>query len=403
MSFICVVSRTDCRLMNLFEAAIPNQKHKPELFPIAIISFQANEKENDEHLLQRLLITSTPRRHTRRSSLPRFESTNSIRSTENSISRLRLPDWENISQSLISKTRPSTSRRIQWSIGMDVTSPDSTSPQHTPKVIPSKKSARRRRSSVLGKKSLRLNWRKEKRQAIYNQTRRISKMEHVIDEVENRTFSITGSSRSATVTVPSSGIRSIGTNFGSEHEEIEIRNFQAEVNQHKGPLEISTEYLNVIDSIEEQNNFEKLCNNKRSHCPFVEAKAKAEKSLLKECINKIIGQNSSDDNNQLLLMPPAERSSSGIAARISSHCARICWNQQRIPQVHTYKVEKRAQDTSVKNGSTVSSTHSSFLHSVEALHTSISDGWNELPTFVQYYMIAITLCLISNIYFRINK
>lgn len=334
--------------------------------------------------------------------MPRFESTNSIRLTENSISRLRLPDWENLSQSLISKTKPSTTRKIQWSIGNDATSPDSTPTQDTSKVIiPSKKSARRRRSSVVAKKSIRLNWRKEKRQAIYNQTRRISKFEHVIDEVANRTFSITNSSKSAGTTVPSSGIQSIGTNFGSELEEIEIRNFHAEVNQHKGPLEISTENLNVIDSMEEQNNFEKLCNSKKSHCPFDETKNKAEKSLLKECIDKIIGQKSCDDG-QYLVPPAQQRSSSGIAARISSHCARICWNQQKIPQVHTYKVEKRT-DTSVKNTSSLSSTHSSFLNSVEALHTSISDGWNELPTFVQYYMIAITICLISIIYFRINK
>lgn len=346
------------------------------------------------------LITSTPRRHTRPSSLPSFESIHSIRLTENSVSRLRLPAWENSSQSLISKIRPSTVRKIQWSIEKDVTSPDSTPTQHTTKVIPSKKSARHRRSSVVAKKSIRLNWRKEKRQAIYNQTRRISKIEHVIDEVANRTFSITGSSQSAG-TVPSGGIQSIGTNFGSEHEEIEIRNFQAEVNQHKGLLEISTENLNVFDSMEEQNNFEKLCNSKQCHRPFDETKNKAEKSLLKECIDKIIGQKTSSDDMQCLTSP-AQRSSSGIAARISSHCARICWNQQKIPKVHTYKVEKRT-DTSVKNRSSVSSTHSSFFNNVEALHTSISDGWNELPTFVQYYMIAITLCLISIICFRINK
>lgn len=312
---------------------------------------------------------------------------------------MRLPNWENLSQSLISKTNPSTTQKIQWSFGKDVTSPDSTPTQDTTKVIPTKKSARHRRSSAVAKKSLRRNWRKEKRQAIYNQARRISKVEHVIDEFGNRTFSITDSSQSAG-TVPSSGIQSIGTNFGSEHEEIEIRKFQAEVNQHNGPLEISAENLNVIDSMEEQNNFEKLCNSKESHCPFDETKNKADKSLLKECIDKFIGQKSSDDIQ--ILSPPAQRSSSGIAARISSHCARICWNQQKIPQVHTYKVEKRT-DTSIKNRSSLSSTHSSFFTSVEALHTSISDGWNELPTFVQYYMIAITLCLISVICFRINK
>lgn len=340
------------------------------------------------------LITSTPRRHTRRSSLQSFESTNSIRLTENSVSRLRLPDWENLSQDLTSKTRPSTVRKIQWSTGKDVTSPDSTPTQNTTKLISSKKSARHRRSSVVAKKSIRLNWRKEKRHAIYNQTRRISKVEQVIDEVVNRTFSITDSSQSAGT------VQSIGTHFGSEHEEIEIRNFQAEVNQHKGLLEISTENLNVIDSMEEQNNFEKLCNSKGCQCPFDETKNKAEKSLLKECIGKIIGQKSSDEIQCKTSL--AQRSSSGIAARISNHCARICWNQQRIPKVHTYKVEKRT-DISVKNRSSVSSTHSSFFNNVEALHTSISDGWNELPTFVQYYMIAITFCLISIICFRINK
>lgn len=375
-----------CCLLNLFVAVVPSSFHFSNVF---FFSLFLQEKENDEKLLQRLLFTSTPRQsHSRRSSLPRFESINSMRLTE-SISKsnpkltadfMTLGD---LTKDLFAK--PHTPK-VQWSFDQDGKSSDST-PDCSRRDKSSRKScARKRRSSLLAKKSFRMNSRKEKRHAVYNQTRRMSKVENVIDE----TFSLAGSIQTAGTYSIAGSVQSAGTNFGSEYEEIEIRNFQAEINERQGLLEISTEQF--VESIEDQDKFEKFCHNKASDCPFDHTKTEAEKPLVTE---NQIGRKSSE-KLRLSASPPR-----GMASRISSHCARICWNQQKIPQLQTYKAERRNE--SVKNRSSVSSTHSILFSSITSLNTSIVGGWHELPTFVQYYMIAITLCFISIVHYQFSR
>lgn len=386
---LCVCLK--CRFLNLFATKVPSYKSKL----ISLFQLHLQEQENDQNLLQKLLFsTSTPRhRHTRRSSLPRFDSMHSIASLDHTVPKAKpkqsicTAHWGILSQKLLSEAKH-TPHKIEW--GKSGISSDST-PEFRSAIkntTTQKSWNRKRRSSTLAKKSFRSYSRKEKRHAIYNQTRRISKNEHVIEA--DATFSIAGS------------VKSTETNFGSEYEEIEIRNFQAEINEQKGLLNISNERLDTIDSIEEQHNFEKLCHSKESYCPFDETKVeklKVENSFIIETDKELIG--SSNPIEQIQSQIASSTRLSGMVNRVSNHCARLCWNQQKIPRLLTYKAEKRNE--SDKNRSSGLSGQSSLLMNMASLHTSISEGWNDLPSFVQYYLVAITLCFIAVVHYQLAK
>lgn len=351
------------------------------------------------------MITSTPQcRYHRRSSLPRFESGSSIqfdpklsivkfdsKISTDVIPRRPVPIINRLTQVL------GPSPKIQLTFHRESSISDSTPDgSHLKKDASRRKSGKiRKRSSMIPKKSFRFNSRKEKRHAIYNQCRRISKVDHAINE----TYSCAGSS------IPYAGssiqFTSVGTNFGSEYEEIEIRKFQEEINEHNGLLDITVENEQFTDL----NKFERFCTNKESNCPFDELLDTIDETPLTLELLEEAPASQQNKNNKVSVTSkkPSFVRTSGTKARVSNHCARMCWNQQKIPQLHKFKAEKREKNDSSENRSSISSGHSSLFMSVTTLHKSVSEAWHELPTFVQYYLIAITICFVSILHYQLSK
>lgn len=268
--------------------------------------------------------------------------------------------------------------------------------QDSTKLVTAKKSFIKKRASILKKKALRNK--KEKRFAAYDKARGIPTLETVaVDE----TYSIGTASNVTGVTYNKSGAtNNLSTatydiEFDEDEDgyESDILEFQAEVNERQGPIKI------IVENVDDEVDFEKLCNFKQSECPF---DGKVSSPLL-PCTNDTKSSLKSNRDGYASLSPQSVNSnfSSNSTNRLSSHCARICWNQQKIPKITTYKAEKKSFDSN-NNSSSLSHHHSTqpLMTTVRLFHLNAANGWQDLPTFVQYYLISITICLIANLYLQ---
>lgn len=245
------------------------------------------------------------------------------------------------------------------------------------KLVSTRKSVIKKRAS-LKKKALRHKIQKEKRHAAYNQARRISKVEHAGDE----TYSIDSGEKFTGATY------SVADEDASDNEsdnESDIQKFHAELNEYHGPIEI------VVDNFDDEVDFEKLCNTKQSECPY-EDKENIGISLRSyvfdvKCSSKSVREISPQPCCNVSPQSINSNFSSNSTKRMSSHCARLCWNQQKIPKITTYKAEKKSFD----------SDNQSASHSQ---HSIVTIGWQHLPPIVKYYLVGVTICLISIIYFQ---
>lgn len=269
------------------------------------------------------------------------------------------------------------------------------------KVMPARKSFIKKRASLLKKKAVRNKTQKEKRFAAYDKRRCIPKLDHAVDE----TYSFGGESNISGVTCNKSGATynlSTATydldddDDYEEDYESEILDFQTEINEHQGPIEI------IVQNVDDANNFEKLCNVKHSECPFEGTEKNANQLIV------------STTGSKSLLKPNGDRYpaispqsiNSTFKTRLSSHCARNCWSQHKIPKITTYKAEKKSFDN--KSASSVRSHHTTqpLMTTVRSFHSNVANVanvWQDLPTFIQYYVAAVTICLIANIYFQLFR
>lgn len=236
-------------------------------------------------------------------------------------------------------------------------------------------------NSVLKKKSMRKNTRTEKRFDAYNKMRSIPILRLSFEE----TFSI----GSKCMTGATYDLERSDASYKSE-----ILDFQAEVNECQGLVEIS------VNSGENVENFVKLCEVKESNCPF-EDKAQTT-TLLVPYHNGNSPRSFETGGQNLSPLSAHSNFSSNSATRMSSHCARTCWNQQKIPMLTTYTAEKRSFDLHSQNSS--GQHHSTALMTtMRSLHTSVTVGWNDLPSFIRYYLVSITACFLAIIHWQFSR
>lgn len=261
-----------------------------------------------------------------------------------------------------------------------------------------RKSIIKKRCSIIRKKALRLKTQKEKRIAAYDKRRRISKVEQAVDETYSigsvATYDITGSG--SNVTGATYDLDPADTTYESE-----ILNFHAEVNGHQGPIDI------IVENADDEVTFEKLCNAKESQCPF-ESKEPTNMSLAPWANDeKTTPKSVADDDGDIgaNLSPQSMHSnfSANSTTRMSSHCARMYWNQQKIPKITTFKAEKKSFDNNSQNSvHSHHSTQQSLMTTFKSLHSNVSLGWNDLPPFIKYYIVAITFCFIAVLHYQVT-
>lgn len=293
------------------------------------------------------------------------------------------------------------SEKIRWSANKKVIHPDSTPDSgrdqgDTTKSASNRKSIIKKHAAMKRNKVLQFKTQKEKRFAAYNRRRRISKIDQAVDD----TFSI-GSA--ATFNVTDSGSNLTGATYDLDPAETsyesEILDFHAEINEHQGPIEI------IVENADDEVIFENLCHAKESQCPF--ENNEQSKSLSTPWTNdeKASTKSGGEVDACANLSPQSVNSnfSANSTTRMSSHCARLYWNQQKIPKLVTYKAEKKSFDNNSQNSlHSHHSTHSQLMTTVRSLHSNVSIGWNDLPPFIKYYIVSITICFIAILYYQFN-
>lgn len=340
--------------------------------------------------------TSTPRRRMTRAQFT-FESNNSLHFTNDSVSIADPIQSKNLAQKWFLQTKR-ISQKLCWSADKKDPQSDSTpeyGKAHENSTLASLRKSwlRKRKPIPTNKKSMRDKKRQEQRNVAFNKARSIP---NVVDD----TYSIAPSggfmgnyceSMNDRESVDDSdsvdGCESVN-DCDSENEEAEIRNFHDEINSCNGFIDIAKE--SNVDEI----TFENLCNQKQSQYSLDEIHTK--KSIE---VNEI----SKAQQQQGYTCTPLSIYSNGLSRtysrnRKSSHCARIFWNQQKIPRLTTYKAEKRENTKSICISEC--SNQSSFGTTIKALHTNSIIVWNNLPKYIQYYLVAVTFCFISMIYIQ---
>lgn len=344
------------------------------------------------NVTRKFFSTSTPRRRMTRAQFTFESNNNSLHFTNDSVSMADPIQSKNLAQKWFLQTKR-ISQKLCWSADKKNPESDSTpeyGKAHENSTLASLRKSwlRKRKPIPMNKKSMRDKKRQEQRNVAFNKARSIP---NVVDD----TYSITPSggfmgnyceSMNDRESVDDSdsvdGCESVN-DCDSENEEAEIRNFHDEINNCNGFIDIAKE--SNVDEI----TFENLCNQKQSQYS----------------IDKIHTKNSIEVNEiskaVVALSYTCTPLSKGLSRtssrnRKSSHCARICWNQQKIPRLTTYKAEKRENSKSILE----SSSQSSFGTTIKALHTNSIIVWNNLPKYLQYYLVAVTFCLISMIYIQ---
>lgn len=308
-----------------------------------------------------------------------------------------------LSRSILTHTRR-VSEKIRWPANKKVVYPDSTPESgrdqgDTTKSASNRKSIIKKQAAIKKNKVLRFKTQKEKRFAAYNKRRRISKIDQAVDETfsmsSGATFNVTGSN--SNVTGATYDLDPAETSYESE-----ILDFHAEINEHQGPIDI------IADNADDEFVFEKLCHTKESQCPF--ADDEGSKISLAPWTNDEINSPKSGGKVDACanLSPQSVNSnfSANSTTRMSSHCARQYWNPQKIPKLTTYKAEKKSFDNNSQNSlHSHHSTYSSLMTTVRSIHSNLNGvaiGWNDLPSFIKYYIVSITICFIAVLYYQFN-
>lgn len=356
-----------------------------------------NNRYNLEHLQKMFFSTSTPRRRpTRHSSLPKFETTELLGLINNSLSTIEnrcMTDTKRLGIVLQSKR---LSRKIFASAGKNPTNTDST-PEYEPvhgdctKLVTPRKSFIKKRSALLKKKAVQNRAQRDKRFAVYNQRRRMSEMELTVDNDTGKTYSIGTTTNLSTATFDI--MVDDNDNIHNLSYESEIHGFQKEINQCEGPIEI------VVDQFNDEIHFEKLCNVKQSECPFDEEKAKLGRTITlpKLSNNEKCASNSNAEPDGLNFSPQlANLSVSGT--RMSSHCGRLYWKQQKIPIIEKFKAEKKSFDNESQHSSGSNHSTQPLITSIKSFQSNVTVGWQSTPKLIQYYSIAITIWFLSIVY-----
>lgn len=374
-----------------------------------LLLFCVQEKENEHqtsgrstlHQLQKLFFsTSTPRRrNARRSSMPKFDTTtgsffglaNTSVSTIESKFTADSKRLSTLSRNLFAQTRR-VSQKIRGSVNKCATT-TATNVDSTPeyekvhcdstKLATSRKSFAKKRSSLLKKRSQQLKTQKEKRLAAYNKFRRMSsKVDRGVDE----TYSIGSELNNTGATYD---IETAETTYESD-----ILHFHAEINQCQGPIEI-------VQQADDEVDFEKLCNNKESESPFGETTKLASPIASSSLVDSVeimspksLGEGEIGSN----LSPQSINSnfSGNSTTRMSSHCARKCWSQPKIPKISTYKVESKNFDNDSQS-STQShhSTQTTFVTTIKSVQSIVSIAWNDSHAFARYYIVSVTILVFA--------
>lgn len=345
--------------------------------------------------------TSTPRRrHARRSSsLPKFD-TASFGLANSSVSTIEYKfttdakRLASLSRNLFAHTKRISQKFLR---STDNKATDSTPEydkvhQDSTKVMPARKSFIKKRASLLKKKAIRNKTQKEKRFAAYNKRRCIPKLDHAVDETylfggESNISGVTCNKSGATYNLSTATYDLDDDDDYEDDYESEILDFQTEINEHQGPIEI------IDQNVDDSKNFEELCNVKHSECPFEGTEKNANQSIVSTTGSKSLSKANGDRYPTISL----QSINSTFKTRLSSHCARNCWSQHKIPKITTYKAEKKSFDN--KSTSSVRSFHTT----VRSFHSNVANGWQDLPTFIQYYVASITICLIANIYLQLFR
>lgn len=278
------------------------------------------------------------------------------------------------------------SQKLYWSAEKRFSS-DSTPETGAPRKSLRRKSLRRNLKSPPTSDTTRYNRkRREQRLKAFNQGRRMSKLTMTINTnpslKTDQTYSIAGSEATSPESISESVI-----------EEAEIRRFHAVVNDANGIIDFDENH-NSPPSI--GSEFLKLCGNKRSEysddCVL----------LTNDTELNSVSKHTNDEhtNSTLTAYSIGSIDSEMRGTRQSSHCARVNWNQHKIPQLISYKVEKP------ELGKSQVSINSSRLN-LSVLKTSFStrvvnavDEWIKLPRFLQYYIICTTVALLAIIYMQ---
>lgn len=358
-----------------------------------------NDRNNLEHLQKMFFSTSTPRRRpTRHSSLPKFETTELLGLIDNSLSTIEnkcMTDtkrFSGLSRNIVLQSKR-LSRKIFASAGKNPTNTDST-PEYEPvhgdctKLVTPRKSFIKKRSAVLKKKAIQNRVQREKRFAVYNQRRRMSELELTVDDETGKTYSIGTTANLSTATYDI--MVDDNDNIHNLSYESEIHGFQKEMNQCEGPIEI------VVDHFNDQIGFEKLCNVKQSECPFDadEVKLGQTITLPKLCEDEKFTSNLNAEQGSLNFSPQlANLSVSGT--RMSSHCGRLYWKQQKIPIIEKYKAEKKSFDNESQHSSGSNQSTQPLFTTIKSVQSNVTVGWQSTPKLIQYYLIAITICFIA--------
>lgn len=260
--------------------------------------------------------------------------------------------------------------------------------RNSTKLVTSRKSFVKKRSAILKKKALQNKAQKEKRFAVYNQRRRMSEVELTVDE----TYSIDGRANISTATYDIEG------DDGSY--ESDIRGFQKEMNECQGPIEI------VTDHFDDEIDFEKLCNVKQSECPFKDEVKLGQTVVLPRSSKDLKSASDLNFEQNCLNSSPQSINLNASGTRMSSHCGRLYWNQQKIPTIEKFRAEKKSFEND-SGHSSASSNHSTqpLLTTLRSFQSNVATAvhWHSIPTFYKYYMIAITIVFISMVYYQLSQ
>lgn len=294
--------------------------------------------------------------------------------------------FSTLSRSILAQTKKVSQKFLCTNAAANYESTPEYDKRHrdTTTLATSRKSFLKKRSSLLRKRiAHNKKTQKEKRHSAYNRFRRISKTDHSITD---ETFSI------------GSGNNISGATFDVERSESpsydsDIRDFQAEVNEFKGLIEI------FGDECKDEVDFEKLCNVKESNCPF-ENKEKVSNLTVPQITFRKSPSKSNKKGEDEISSDHSKQSinsnrSSTSPTRMSSHCARICWNQQKIPKITTYKAERKSLENDSQNSTRSHHNTQTLITTVRSIHSNVTVGWFDIPQFIRYYIVSVTVLFIA--------
>lgn len=222
--------------------------------------------------------------------------------------------------------------------------------------------------------------RREERFKAFNLGRRISKLTMNTD----RTYSIVGSEAPSTCESVSESVM----------EEAEIMKFHAVVNDANGIIDFDENH-NSPPMV--GNEFLKLCGSKRSEysddCVLLTNDTQ---------MNAVSKTSDEHTHSTLTAYSVGSMDSEVRGTRQSSHCARVNWNQHKIPQLVSYKVDKP------ELGKSQASINSSSRQNLSVMKASFNarvfhsiDEWTKLPRYLKYYIICTTIALIAMLYMQL--